>query len=43
MNDESVPVTIEAELRVKSTGDGSEDRHLIFAAVVLPISLCGFC
>jgi hypothetical protein len=36
MNDESVPVTIEAELRVKSTGDGSEDKHLIFAAVVLP-------
>lgn len=35
MNDEAIPVTIEAALKVKST-DGSQDRHLIFAAAALP-------
>ncbi|CAL5071375.1 unnamed protein product [Urochloa decumbens] len=35
MNDESIPVTIEAELKVKGT-DGSKDKCLIFAAAPLP-------
>ncbi|CAL5085291.1 unnamed protein product [Urochloa decumbens] len=35
MNEESIPVTIEAELKVKGT-HASEDKHLIFAVVALP-------
>lgn len=36
MNDETIPVTIEAELKVRGTGDGSTDKCLIFAAAPLP-------
>ncbi|CAN6226406.1 unnamed protein product [Urochloa humidicola] len=35
MNDESIPVTIEAELKVKGA-DGSHDKCLIYAAAPLP-------